>query len=44
MRTLKTLAACAAFVISIVGAAGMVTPTASERLGPSGQISDLVAP
>ena len=43
MRTLKTLAACAAFVISMIGAAG-VTPTPSEGLGPSGQISDLVAP
>jgi hypothetical protein len=44
MRTLKMLAASAAFVIYIVGAAGMVTPTPSERSGPSGQISDLVAP
>lgn len=44
MRTLKTLAACAALVIFMVGAAGLVTPTPSERSGPTAQISDLVAP
>jgi hypothetical protein len=44
MRTLKTLAACAALVISVIGAAGMVTPTPFEPSGPFGQISDLVAP
>jgi hypothetical protein len=44
MRTLKTLAACAALVISVVGAAGLVTPASPERSGPTVQISDLVAP